>query len=179
MKKPQVIVVGGFDPSGGAGVTADLSILQKLNVPALSIVTAITAQNEKKFFSYEAVSSKNFEDQLQSVQPFAFQSIIKIGMLGKGRLIPILFKWIQKTRPRFVILDPLLCASTNFPLIDSRGTSLLGRYLYQADLITPNLSEVEFLSKMNIRRREEKVEAANRIFKKAPKKSRLKWILIK
>src|SRR4030095_8347266 len=84
VKTKKVIVIGGADPSGGAGIQADLSALQRLGVPAFSVVTAVTAQDEKKFLSYECVSSKNFRDQLRALESHARGAVLKMGMLGSS-----------------------------------------------------------------------------------------------
>jgi hydroxymethylpyrimidine/phosphomethylpyrimidine kinase len=86
----RVIVIGGSDPSGGAGVQADLFALQSLKVSAFSVVTALTAQTEKKFLSYESVSTQTLVDQLESLRSLAPRSIVKIGMLGTGAHSPVL-----------------------------------------------------------------------------------------
>jgi len=164
--KSCVIVIGGSDPSGGAGIQAGLFTLQSLKVPAFSVVTALTAQTEKRFFSYECVSRRNFVDQLESLRSQAPGSIVKIGMLGSGRLIPPLVSWLKMTRPRYVIFDPVLRSSTGSGLLDKEGLRLLKSLLSHVDLLTPNIGEAEFLSKRKIRTREEGEEAGRKILEK-------------
>lgn len=177
----KVVVIGGSDPSGGAGIQADLFTLSQLGVPAASIITAITAQNEKKFLSYETVSSKNFNDQLNAVTSFAEKSIVKIGMIGNSRFISILQDWFKKIKPKFIILDPVIRSTTQANLIDSKGIVLLkNNFMDSVDLITPNLSELAILSELEIIDLSGMQNAAKKILKKSSqKKSRLKWILAK
>jgi hydroxymethylpyrimidine/phosphomethylpyrimidine kinase len=147
IKSKKVIVIGGSDPSGGAGIQADLFTLQAIGVSAFSVITAVTAQNENKFISYEPVSTKNFQDQLTTLLPHTKHSIVKIGMLGSGRFIPLLVSWLKKIKPHYLILDPVLRSSTGHPLLDKQGIQFLQRQsLDWVDLITPNLAEAEFLS---------------------------------
>jgi hydroxymethylpyrimidine/phosphomethylpyrimidine kinase len=164
--KSGVIVIGGSDPSGGAGIQADLSTLNSLKVPAFSVVTALTAQTEKKFASYEMVSAKNFNDQLKSLSLLAPQSIVKIGMLGSGSLIPPLVAWLKKNRPRFVILDPVLRSSTGYRLLDKEGIRLLPTLLPYVDLLSPNLPEAEALAGIKIKEVERMEEAGKKLLKK-------------
>lgn len=177
----KVIVIGGSDPSGGAGIQADLFTLQCLNVPAASVITAITAQNEKRFFSYEVTSPQSFRNQLLSVSTFAKRSIVKIGMLANASLLPILEKWLKEVSPTSIILDPVIHASTDYPLLDPQGIALLKeRLILLVDLITPNLSELSFLSGMTINSLEGMAKAGIKILEKsAQKKSRLHSILAK
>jgi hydroxymethylpyrimidine/phosphomethylpyrimidine kinase len=150
-KSKKVIVIGGSDPSGGAGIQADLFTLQKIGISASSVITAVTAQNENKFLSYEPVSINNFQDQLTALLPRAKHSIVKIGMLGSGRFIPLLVSWLKKIKPHYLILDPVLRSSTGHSLLDKKGIQLLQRQLLDwANLVTPNLAEAEFLSGLKI-----------------------------
>src|SRR5262245_33950696 len=174
-KKKTVIVIGGSDPSSGAGIQADLAALHSLGIPALSVVTAVTAQNEKKFFSYESVSQENFRAQLESLAPFARGAIIKIAMLGSSQLIPPLIHWLRKRKPAFVILDPVLRSSTGHPLLDSKGILLLkNQLLSHADLVTPNVPEAERLSGISITDVEILRRAGERILKKVKRAVLLK-----
>lgn len=165
-----VIVIGGSDPSGGAGIQADLRTLEFLGVSALSVVTAVTAQNEKRFFSSQAVSPKHFSNQLCAVSPKARGAIVKIGMLGSGNLIGPLIDWLKKIKPAFVILDPVLRSSTGARLLDLKGLHLLAnRLLAQADLLTPNIPEAGVLSGIKIGHRKAMERAGKKILKKVKK----------
>lgn len=177
----KVIIIGGSDPSGGAGIQADLHTLQLLKVPVVSVITAVTAQTKKKFFSYQSVSPQNFKDQLSSVSQEAKKSVVKIGMLGNSSLIPPLRNWLKKIKPKWIILDPVLRSSSRYTLLDEQGISLLKKELiFEADLITPNLSELGILSDFPLKDLRGMQKAAKKILEKSfQKKSKLKWILAK
>ncbi|MFO1518755.1 MAG: hydroxymethylpyrimidine/phosphomethylpyrimidine kinase [bacterium] len=177
--KQLVIVIGGSDPSGGAGIQADLFTLQRLQVPARSVVTAVTAQKEDRFLSYETVSVRNFEDQLKSVQKEAGSAVVKIGMLGDGRLFRPLVAWLERSKPAFVILDPVLKSSTGFPLLDREGIRRLPFLLSRVNLITPNLPEMEFLGASSIGNQDRMEEEAKKFLEIQPPSSRLEAILLK
>jgi len=159
-----VTVIGGSDPSCGAGIQADLFILNQLGVRSSCVVTAVTAQTERRFLSYETVSVRNFRAQLESVQSSSHHGIVKIGMLGGGRLIPPLITWLEKARPSFVIVDPVLESSTGSPLLDRHGQKLLRQKLIPAvDLITPNIPELEILTRMRIQDGRDLVDAGRQL----------------
>ncbi len=167
-----VILIGGTDPSGGAGLPADSAILQSLRVRSRTVVTAVTAQNEKRFFSYQTISPKVFSDQLKAVTPFAKKAIIKIGMLANGNLVEILGRWFQKNKTPLVILDPVLRSSTGALLLDKAGIQkLLQKLLPQVQILTPNLPELEILSGRKILNAHQAINAAYFLFKKYPKLS--------
>ncbi len=170
----EIIVMGGSDPSGGAGIQADLLTLSKLGISAKSVISAVTAQNEKKFWSYESVSAKNFSDQLRAVEASAKHPILKIGMMGHFQLLVLLKAWIQKTRPSFVILDPVFASSTGAKLLDSLGIQFLKTMLPWIDLITPNISEAEKLSGLRIHNFTGMKEAGEKILKNGAQQILLK-----
>ncbi|MBL7684663.1 MAG: hydroxymethylpyrimidine/phosphomethylpyrimidine kinase [Deltaproteobacteria bacterium] len=153
-KISSVIVIGGSDPSGGAGIQADLQVLNYLQIKSYSVITAITAQNDKKFLRWESVSLKLFKEQLDSLDTFASTSVIKIGMIGESKLIPLLKKWLQQHRPPFVILDPVLSSSTGKVLWKGNLDSLKNLFPF-LNLLTPNLKEAEKLTQVSIHSFEE------------------------
>ncbi len=146
-----IIVIGGSDPSGAAGIQADLHTLEQLNAKVSSLITAVTAQNETKFFSYETVRVKNFSDQLQAISIKKKNPFIKIGMIGHHTLIPPLLNWLKKVKPAFLILDPVLRSSTGAWLLDRQGIQMLPRLFPWVDLLTPNIPEAEILSGIKIK----------------------------
>lgn len=145
MKKEIVLTIGGFDPSGEAGVLADHKIFKTLKVPSAHVLTAVTAQNAKKFLSWEPVSQKSFSDQLKSIFDLYDVKIVKLGMLADLNFIPILLTY-KKQYSSLLIWDPVLISSTGKKLIKTRSFSAPLRRLLQAcDLITPNCDELKWI----------------------------------
>lgn len=174
MESKTVILIGGSDPSGGAGIQADLQTLFALEIQPFSVVTAVTAQNEKKIISYETVSKKNFSDQLSSLEISKHPLILKIGMMGTSQHLEILSAWIKKTRLNFVILDPVLVSSTGKALLDKKGINTIQNLLPFIDLITPNIPEAEKLSGIKITRKEDRLKAGEKLLKMGAKNVLLK-----
>lgn len=161
-----LIVIGGSDPSGGAGVQADLFTLSELGIRAQSVITAITAQNEGKFVSYESVSPQNFADQLGSLKQDNQILFVKIGMIGDHRLLPPLMSWLEKVEPNFTILDPVLRSSTGAALLDAQGSSALQDLFKLIDLLTPNIPEAEALTGLKIKSLKEMQKAGGILLSK-------------
>ncbi len=159
-KLEQVLIIGGSDPSCGAGIQADLAALYSLNIPAACVITALTAQNENKFYSYQAASSKNFLEQLQSLAIDPSNLIVKIGMMASGSLLKILLVWLQKTKPAFIILDPVFRSSSGFNLLDNAGIQILQKKSFSFDLLTPNVNEFEILSGFKVKNERDYLEKA-------------------
>jgi len=147
---PCIVLIGGSDPSGGAGIQADLHTLGSLGLRAQSVITAVTAQSASRFDSYESVSPEIFAKQLRSLKQ-SEPLFAKIGMIGDSRLIPVLQTWLEEAEPEFAILDPVLASSTGAALLDEAGLGLLSGLFPLVDLLTPNLPEAERLSGLIIR----------------------------
>ncbi len=173
-KTNKIIVIGGSDPSGGAGIRADLHTLEQMGLMASSVITAVTAQNEKKFFSYETVSANIFSDQLHAINTQSKNPFVKIGMIGHHTLIPPLITWIKKVKPYFVILDPVLRSSTGTCLLDHKGIQLLPQLFPFIDLLTPNIPEAEMLTGIKIRNVKDMQEAGGKFLRKAVKQVLMK-----
>lgn len=157
--KTKPIVIGGADPSGGAGIQADLFTLNHLGFQAQSVITALTAQNEKEFFSYESVSPKIFSQQLQCIE--SKNNPVKIAMLGHDSLIEILIQWLPESKVSFVILDPVLRSSTGAWLLNPPGIQKLPKLFPWIDLLTPNIPEAENMTGLKIKNTRDMQKAGN------------------
>jgi hydroxymethylpyrimidine kinase/phosphomethylpyrimidine kinase len=139
-----LVLLGGFDPTGHAGLLADSRVLDSFKLPHVSVVTALTAQTDSKFIGWEGVSPKIFAKQLQSCGPRVWG--VKIGMLGDLQVLPILLRWLKKVKPREVVWDPVLNSSSGGKLISSsKWNASLKGLSEQTTLWTPNLPEAEWI----------------------------------
>ncbi len=115
-------------------------------VEVSGVVTALTAQNSKKFYAAQVVRPEIFKKQFQSILPLSQYQAIKIGMLGNEKIIQVLltvFKKEKKIPP--VILDPVLQSSTGGVLLNQQGRILLWKkMLSHVALWTPNLEEASY-----------------------------------
>ena len=143
MSPPRTILtIAGSDPSGGAGLQADLATFRTFGARGLSVVTAVTAQNERRFLASHPVPGGVVSAQLQAVAAIGFDAV-KIGMLATGENVAIVAKFLAEFQVP-VVLDPVLGSSTGAVLLDDPGALDL---LYPlVTLVTPNRRETGLLS---------------------------------
>ena len=158
-----VMSIAGVDPSGGAGVFADLKTFQAIGVYGTGIVTALTAQNPYKFFSTLPVSEEYIEEQIDSVMEAYEVEFIKTGMLYSPEIIKLVSKKVKEYNLNAVV-DPVMVATSGGDLTREDLADALNRYLLpQAILTTPNISEAEKLTGININTKEDAIMASTEI----------------
>lgn len=142
-----VLLIGGLDSSGGAGLSRDISTLTDLGVDALCVATAITAQTNSKVIETHHVPAQVISAQIRSA--FATRQIaaIKIGMLGTAASVQAIADGLVTHANRTpIVLDPVLAASSGGMLLDGDGREALRTQLFPlATLVTPNLPEAAAL----------------------------------
>ncbi len=158
-----LLTIAGSDPSGGAGVQADLRVFHDLGLRGLSVLTAVTAQNENKFLSVNSVSAKVLSDQLASVAHLKIYGI-KIGMLGTKENVLAVIKFLRKIKIKHVVLDPILKSSTGTNLLEPNGLKALKQLIGCVSVVTPNIPEAEKLIGCKIETLEEVQRAAQKIY---------------
>jgi hydroxymethylpyrimidine/phosphomethylpyrimidine kinase len=150
MNKPPVIwTIAGFDPSSGAGITADLKTISSFHCYGQACITALTIQNTMGVRRVEAVDEgivrETLEVLLADMQPDA----IKIGMLATADIVAAVADFLSNLpQPRCpVVLDPILRSSSGAALLDTAGVRLLvTRLLPLTTVVTPNLYEAAILT---------------------------------
>ena len=166
-KAPAVLVIAGFDPSGGAGVLRDVATLQDLGVRARAVVAALTAQDEDHFDGFVAVDPAFLRRQIDAITRAPFAAV-KIGMLGTVANADAVAKFLWGVRARAgglpVVVDPVLRASAGGLLTDDAALGALRSHLLPlATVLTPNLPEAEALTGSPIRSLADMREAAVRL----------------
>ncbi len=164
-KDPRILTIAGSDPSGGAGIQADLRVFQRFGWSARSVITAVTAQNETKFFSVNPVSPKVLRDQLRGVGRCDY---VKIGMLGTRGNVGEVLRYVKSAKPKAVVLDPVLRSSTGTTLLGGEAVPLLKRLFRSCTLVTPNLDEASILSGIDVETIADMKTAAKIIHKNSP-----------
>lgn len=158
-----VMSIAGVDPSGGAGVLTDIKAFQAIGVYGTGIVTALTAQNPYKFFSTLPISPDFIEEQIDSVMDSYEVEFIKTGMLYSPEIIELVSKKVKEYKLKAVV-DPVMVATSGGDLTKEDLAEALNKYLLpQAILTTPNVSEAEKLSGLNIHTKEDAVKASKSI----------------
>jgi hydroxymethylpyrimidine/phosphomethylpyrimidine kinase len=167
--RPRVLVVAGLDPSGGAGLVADLEALAAAGARGWAVAAALTAQGPRGARGFEPVSEAMLLAQLEALldgpeRPRA----VKTGMIGSGALARALANRLAAPPLRRIplVVDPVLAASSGASLFDEGGVSpgeALLPLLVRARLATPNLPELALLTGDDVSTDEAAVRAARRL----------------
>ncbi|MDE7299905.1 MAG: bifunctional hydroxymethylpyrimidine kinase/phosphomethylpyrimidine kinase [Lachnospiraceae bacterium] len=161
-----VLTIAGSDPSGGAGIQADIKTLSAHGVYAMSAVTALTAQNTTGVYGILEVPPEFLEKQLDCVFSDIFPDAVKIGMTPSAALIRVIAQKLAQYQARHVVLDPRMISTSGTRLIAEAAVEGLAEALFPlAELITPNLPEAETLSGSDIRSHGDMELAALRLHK--------------
>lgn len=156
------LTIAGSDPSGGAGIQADLKTFSALGTYGMSVIAGLTAQNTKGVQEIYPIAPEFVGAQLHSILDDVRVDVIKIGMLGQAGIIDVVADILQKRPDIPVILDPVMNAKSGDDLLMPDAVAVLRqKMLPLAYLVTPNLPEAARLTGMAVTNREE-MEAAGR-----------------
>jgi hydroxymethylpyrimidine/phosphomethylpyrimidine kinase len=152
VKVPRVLIIAGSDSGGGAGIQADIKTVTMLGGHAMTAITAITAQNTLGVQSVFPLPTDWVEAQFSSVSGDLRIDAVKIGMLADPALVLTVRDLLYGIAPGTpIVLDPVMVA-TSGDALNSRGTADALSDLFEfATLLTPNLSELAILSRMEVR----------------------------
>ena len=161
-----VMSIAGVDPSGGAGLFADIKTFQSLGVYGTGIVTALTCQNPYEMFEMEGISPNFIEEEIDSVFSSYNIEYIKTGMLYSAEIIKLVSRKIKEYDLK-AIVDPVMVASSGRALHESDIAQAFNKYLLpNSFLTTPNVLEASTLSGIEITNEKSATEAALKIGEK-------------
>ena len=139
---PIVLTIAGSDSGGGAGIQADIKAISATGSYACSAITAITAQNTLGVSAIFPIPLEHVEKQLDAVFSDLNVTAVKIGMLADSDIIKVVAAKIKQYKPKFLVVDPVMVATSGDLLLQESAISTLkSELLPLADLITPNLPE--------------------------------------
>ena len=145
------LTIAGSDSSGGAGIQADIKTMTLNGVFAMSAITALTAQNTTGVTDIFDVSPKFLAEQIDAVFTDIMPDAVKIGMVSGADLIAVIAEKLRQYKPRFVVVDPVMVATSGARLLRADAVEALKAALLPlATVITPNIPEGEILSGMSI-----------------------------
>jgi hydroxymethylpyrimidine/phosphomethylpyrimidine kinase len=178
-KEKIVLTIAGFDPSGGAGILADLKTLHAQGLYAMACITALTLQNTQGVRAVEPVSATTVRATLETLAADVSFAAVKIGMLGTGAVAGVVAEFLQGLHgtsikegaaPQVVkpgsggitiVLDPILRSSSGAELLDAAGQRVLREQLLaQVGWITPNLPELAALTERPLAQSRSEIEAS-------------------
>lgn len=149
-KIAHVLSIAGSDPSGGAGIQADLKTIAALGGYGMAVITALTAQNTKGVQGVEHVPPDFIKAQIQSIFDDIKVDAIKIGMIGAvdatHTIADVLRAYKDNGGKAFIVLDPVMVATSGDALSNDESVkALVERLVPLADIVTPNIPEAEAL----------------------------------
>ncbi|XRO76264.1 thiamine-phosphate synthase family protein [Methanocaldococcus sp. 10A] len=136
-----ILAIGGYDPTGGAGITADAKTSHELGVYCPTITTSIIPQNNKMVYEKFDLPEENIKKQFKAIFEEFDVEYVKTGVLTQPA-IDILLKYIDKYNLK-VICDPVLASTTKFSFVDEELMKKYVQLFNKSFLITPNREEYE------------------------------------
>jgi hydroxymethylpyrimidine/phosphomethylpyrimidine kinase len=144
-RPPVALTIAGSDPSGGAGIQADLKTFSALGVYGTSVITAITAQNTRGVTGVHVVPTEFVTQQLVTLIADVRLDAIKIGMLANAGIVGAVGDFLQRHPHDYVVLDPVMVATSGDRLLDDDAVQAIRDLMPLASLVTPNLAEAAAL----------------------------------
>lgn len=155
------LTIAGSDPSGGAGIQADLKVFSAFGVYGMAVITALTAQNTKGVYGIIEIPSEFIEKQLTSLVTDIKVDAIKTGMLYDPETIERICDVFNDYKVKNIVVDPVIKSSTGTPLIKEGAIESIKTKLFPlASIVTPNIDEASALSGISITDISEMKEAA-------------------
>ncbi|MDQ0455299.1 bifunctional hydroxymethylpyrimidine kinase/phosphomethylpyrimidine kinase [Rhizobium paknamense] len=137
-----VLSIAGSDPSGGAGIQADLKAFSARGVYGMAVLTALTAQNTRGVTAVTALEPAFVKVQIEAVFADVRVDAVKIGMIANAGIAEAVAECLEAHPEVPVVLDPVMIAKGGASLLDGAAVAVLrGRLLRRASLVTPNLPE--------------------------------------
>jgi len=156
--------IAGSDPSGGAGIQADLKTFFALGVYGMSAVTALTAQNTCGVRSIFEVTPQFLAEQLDAVFEDISVGAVKVGMLHRSEIVEVVADRLHLYQAKNIVLDPVMTAKGGKSLLAVAAIQMLKKILIPlATVITPNIPEAEILSGRTIQSKKNIEEVAEEL----------------
>ncbi len=150
-QRPLVLTIAGFDPSGGAGIIADVRTIVQFGCRAAAAMTSLTFQNAMGVFGATHETAKSLRAQVVPIIAEQEVAALKIGMLPTAEIISEIASLVRERRLPAPILDPVLKSSSGYELMEPQAIEVFMRELLPlARLVTPNIPEAEYLTGLSI-----------------------------
>ena len=160
----QILTVAGSDSGGGAGIQADIKAISANGGYAMSVVTAITAQNTRAVTAVQTLAPSLIEAQLDAVFDDFDVAAVKTGMLASSEIVACVADALGARHAANVVVDPVMISKSGHALLAEEAVaSLRDRLLPHARVVTPNAHEAALLTGLDLRSVADAREAARRI----------------
>lgn len=164
MKK--VLTIAGSDCSGGAGIQADIKTITVHKMYAMSVITALTAQNTTGVYGIREADAEFVGDQMDCIFTDIRPDAVKIGMVPNEKIIRVIAEKLRRYQAEDVVLDPVMISTSGSRLMSEDAAEALKEELFPlAAVVTPNLMEAAALCGFSVSARQEMEGAAEKIAK--------------
>ena len=163
-KIPKILSIAGSDSGGGAGIQADIKAISYHRGYAMTVLTAVTAQNTLGVQEIFPLPKEIIKKQLESVMDDLVPDVIKTGMLADHETIELISEFLENKK---IVVDPVMVATSGDRLIESSAVEAIMNFLIpNAYLVTPNIYEAEILSNIKIIDLETQIDAGKKILER-------------
>jgi len=146
---PNTLTIAGMDPSGGAGILADIKAMSALGAYGCAVVAALTAQNTQAVTDISPINPSFVRAQIDTLFADVDIHAVKLGMLGQTGIIEVVADRLGHFKPAHLVLDPVMVSKSGDLLLEQKAIGALREQLLPlATLITPNLPEAGVLLEM-------------------------------
>ena len=161
---PVVLTIAGFDPSSGAGITADIKTIAAHGCYGVGCITALTVQSTAGVRRVEPISPELVTETLHELASDIDIAAVHVGMMGSAKVVRAVADFLDRHKLPNVVLDPILKSSSGAQLVDSSGARLLlERLVPLATVVTPNVDEASALSGLAVTNPDQMRAAATKL----------------
>jgi hydroxymethylpyrimidine/phosphomethylpyrimidine kinase len=162
--RPRALTIAGSDSGGGAGIQADLKTFSALGVYGMTAITAITVQNTRGVYGYEALAPQLVEEQMRAVTTDIGVDAAKTGMLANGGIVRAVAAAVEELEIPNLVVDPVFVSKHDHLLLaEDAVDEIRSRILPLAALVTPNLPEASGLAGLQVDAKDDMRRAADAI----------------
>ena len=163
-EQPAVLTIAGFDPSGGAGIIADVKTIQAFGCRPAAAITSLTFQNSKGVFGAIHQSAESLRSQVLPIMEEVHIAAVKIGMSPTSEIVLAVARLVREMNLPAPVVDPVLQASSGDELMAEGAVEvMLSELTSLSRVITPNIPEAETLTGLKITDEDEMCEAAGKL----------------
>jgi len=145
MTPVHVLTIAGSDPSGGAGIQADLKTFSALGAYGCAVLTSLTAQSTRGVTGIHPVPAAFVREQVETLVDDVRLDAVKIGMLGTAEVVEVVADLVRDVLRCPVVLDPVMVSTAGSRLLDRDAVEAMRSLAQLADAVTPNLAEAAVL----------------------------------
>ena len=157
---PSVLSIAGTDPSGGAGIQADIKAISATGSYAATVITVLVAQNTQGVQAIQTIPLNFIQQQMDAVFTDLTPAAVKLGLLYDEEIMALIAKNLKKYQPPCIVLDPVMTAQSGDLLLKPQSVQALIDLFPFVTLITPNIPEAEILLNKKISDRQHMESAA-------------------